>query len=301
MLQIVTKMYFRPGVPLHSTVQRDVLYTNRWLVDREPVTLPVGELTPSTTTGGSVLSVQVSIVEHLEAEQPDGTPEVRIATSGTELIDDLADLLSFAPNSVFSRNRDLVDRLVSAEGQRRREAPAGLFRDTFDPARPLREDELNDLRSFMSQLLALKRSSFDAAIRAIRRIVRATEHGADDPTVAYTDFVAALESLSGADKHVPAPSWEQLEDDKRKPIDAALKDVDEATAGRVRNAVIEGERLKLMNRFVHFTLDHVSESFFRSEAVEAIRPIRGPDLEPALKEAYRVRSRSVHSLFDLPP
>ncbi len=48
-LQIVTKMYFRENVPLHSTVHRSVLYTNRWFLPMGTVLdLPVGQLAPST-------------------------------------------------------------------------------------------------------------------------------------------------------------------------------------------------------------------------------------------------------------
>lgn len=46
-LQIVTKMYFREGVPLHSTVHREVLYTNRGFLCGGVVD-SVGELAPST-------------------------------------------------------------------------------------------------------------------------------------------------------------------------------------------------------------------------------------------------------------
>lgn len=111
MLQIVTGMYFRPGVRLNSTVHRAVLYTNRGFLRSDEIELPVGKLLPSTGFP-RVSTVTVSVAEHLEAELPDGTDDILIATSGTELIADLADVLSFALNAVFSRDHDLVHRLV---------------------------------------------------------------------------------------------------------------------------------------------------------------------------------------------
>lgn len=86
MLQIVTKMYFRAGVPLHSTVHREVLYTNRTRLRAGLVGLPVGALAPSTGTH-PVSTFTLSVTEHLEAEDPDGEPSVLVATSGTELVD----------------------------------------------------------------------------------------------------------------------------------------------------------------------------------------------------------------------
>lgn len=302
MLQIVTKMYFRPGVPLNSRVQRGVLYTNRSFVGTEVVGLPVGELAPSSSgMGQDVEAVTAAVTEHLEAERPNGEIEILAGTSGTALIDDLADVLSFGLNGIFSRDRDLVERLVPpARDRDSRSGAPKLFRDTFDARRTVREAELEEFRGFMGQLLALERPSYEAAMRAIRRILGATRRAVDDPTIAYADLVAALESLSsGVD--APAPSWEQLDGRKRKLIDKALQGAGDEIAEAVRDAVLEGDRVGAGNRFQQFVLSNTSSDYFRSEAAEAIRPIRGSDLERALKSAYRVRSRNVHSLWDLPP
>jgi hypothetical protein len=299
-LQIVTKMYFRPGAPLNSTMHRAIVYTNRSFLGREPVELPVGELAFSTAVT-AVTSVTVSATEYLEAERPDGKPEMLVATGGWELIDDLADVLSFGLNSTFCRDHDLVHRLVpSSLDQRGRTSGAGLFRRTFDSSLILQEPELDDLREFISRLLALHRPSYEAAMRAIRRIVRAGRRAVDDPTIAYADLVAALESLSERED-VPAPTWEQMDARKAKLIDAALAAADPELSERVRGAVMEAERLGAGNRFVQFVLNHVGPRFFRAEAIEASRPMRGSDLERALRRAYDVRSRNVHSLWDLPP
>jgi hypothetical protein len=217
-LQIVTKMYFREGVPLHSTVHREVLYTNcSFLPFGVVVDLPVGELAPSTGMM-PVSTVTVSVTEHLEAEDPDGEPSMRVATGGTELVDALADVLSFGLNAVFSRDRDLVKRLVpNSLDESRRSSASRLLRRTFDGHRYVPDADLEELRRFITQLLALNRSHFEAAMRAIRRIVGATQRAVDDPTLAYVDFVAALESLSeGAS--VPAPTWDRLDGRKRQLI-----------------------------------------------------------------------------------
>src|SRR4051795_12934551 len=100
-------MYFRQGVPLHSTVHRKVLYTNRGFLRAGLVDLPLGELAPSTGIA-PVSTVTLSVTEHLEAEHPDGKRSVLVATGGIDLVDALADVLSFGLNSVFSRDGDLV-------------------------------------------------------------------------------------------------------------------------------------------------------------------------------------------------
>ncbi len=300
MLQIVTKMYFREGVPLHSNVQRDVLYTNRDFLRRDPVELPVGELAPSTMSR-PVSPITVSVTEHLEARKLDGSDAMLIATSGDELIDQLADVLSFGLNSIFSRDRDLVQRLVPGSlDNSSRSSASTLFQDTFDPHRFVPDSELDEFRSFMSQLLALKRSHFEAAMRAIRRIVRAMQLAVDDATVAYVDVVAALESLS-AGTSAPAPTWDRFDGRKRRLIDDALDGADPDAAERVRQAVMEAERAGAKARFVAFLMSNVSPDYFRAEATGALLPLRGADFERAVKLAYDVRSRNVHVLEELPP
>ncbi len=130
----------------------------------------------------------------------------------------------------------------------------------------------------MERLLALRRGHFERVMRAIRRIVRATQRAVDDPTVAYVDFVTALEALSAGSEGATL-GWDRLDGRKRTLIDTALKGVDDDAAGRVRGAVLEAERAGAKHRFVTFVLEHVSPAFFRHEASEAVGPVRGADLE----------------------
>lgn len=301
MLQIVTKMYFRENVPLHSTVHRCVLYTNRWFLPMGGVIdLPVGQLAPSTGSR-PVSTVTLSVTEHLEAENLDGSGFGLVATGGRELVDDLADVLSFALNSVFNRDGDLVRRLVpDSLDAAAHESASKLFRGTFDPHRFVQDQELEMVRRFMIQLLALKRSHFEAAMRAIRRVMRGMQRAVDDPTVAYVDIVAALESLSEGTA-APALTWDRLDARKRRLVDEALDGVDADSVQRVRRAVMEAERLGAKSRFLFFVQKHVSPDYFRAGAANALRPVRGADFERALKAAYEVRSRNVHVLEDLPP
>ena len=192
MLQIVTGMYFRPDVPQNSWLHRDVLYTNRGLLSSEEIELPVGKLLPSTRFQ-SVSTVTVSVTERLEAVLPDGKRDIRIATSGTELIDDLGDVLSFALNAVFSRDHNLVHRLTpDSTAYRGRSSASNQLRGTFDPLLTVTDAEIRDVRRFMTKLLELRRPYFEAAMKAIRRIVGAWQKITDDPTMAIPTSLRLL-------------------------------------------------------------------------------------------------------------
>ncbi|MBI2690608.1 MAG: hypothetical protein HYX29_01495 [Solirubrobacterales bacterium] len=299
MLQVITKKFFREEIPLNSTTHREVIWTNRQLLERDPVALPVGSMAPSTN-GERISSVTVEVVEHLEAQELDGKDAVLIATSGREIISDLADVLSFGLNSIFNSNHQLVDRLVPVQGgARNRHTAASVLQTTFEPSSILLEDELDQFRRFMHDLLALERVEYERVIKAIRRIVRAWYRAGEDPTGSYTDIVAALESLSEGIEAPRAP-WEKLERRKRELFEPALEGLDPDQVEAIKRAVVDAERLGATSRFVAFALEFVGPEYFRSEAVGLVRPVRGNDLERALKQAYGARSRNAHSLVDLP-
>lgn len=285
------------GVPLHSTVHRDVLYTNRQFLRQAAVALPIAEIAPSTGIT-AISSLTVAISEHLEAEELDGSRATHIATGGRELFDDLADVLSFRLNAVCSPDLELVRRLVPREREGST-AATQLFRGTFDPGVSVDEAELAGLGDFIDQLLGLRRPQFEAALRSIKRVMSASRRAVDDPTVAYTDIVAALEALSGTEEPVAA-TWDQLDGRRRALFDEVLRGADAAMALRVRSAAIEADRLGAKNRFVQFVHGHVRLTFFREEASSAAGPVGAIELKRAVRSAYDIRSRNVHALWNLP-
>ncbi len=301
MLQIVTGMYFR-DVLLNETLHRAVFYTSSWTYPADAIELPVGRFLFASSPS-KVCPIAIEAVERLEAIRPDGEPEIMVATGGTELLDDAAAVFAFALNITCSRNAALVERLVPHTlGGPPASKPSNILRRTFDPEIFLRPEDFDEAREFCSKLLALQRSHFEAVMRAIHRVVDATYLVGDDPSLAYTLFVAALESLAQiATSPEETRSWDIYDPKKRKIIDATLTDLDPEQATKVRNGVLEADQLSLARRFRTFTLDHVEPSFYRLEATSAIRPIRSHDLPNALDVAYRFRSRNVHTLEILAP
>lgn len=300
MLQIASGMYFRSGVPLHETLHRATVYTNALRLDRAPVDLPIAGLRFSTALA-PFAPVTVEVMDRLEAERPDGQPEFMVATSGQDLVDDVATVLAFATNTTWSSDHDLVRRLVpDALSQRPRGGPSSQLRRTFDPQVLLTDDDIADAAAFSTELLALRRQEYGRAIRAIRRVVDATLLIADDVSLAYTLFVAALESLAAATTAVPM-TWDSLDANKRQLLDPAFSDLTDEQAQRVRDAVLTADALGLGRKFRTFVLAHMDPSFFRGEALDVQQPMTAHDLPHALDFAYRVRSRQVHALQRLAP
>ncbi len=303
MLQIASGMYFR-DVPLHETTHRAMLYTNAWSVSPDPFDLPIGRFLFATATA-TITPVTIEVIDRLETIAPDGSKELMIATGGTELIDDAADVFSFSLNISCSRNDAVMERFVPQQlGGRPTRMPSSILRRTFDPGIVLREEDFTQCREFATKLLALRRDHFEAAIRSIRTVTDECLLVSDDPALACTLLVASLESL--AQLSIPANerrSWDTYDGKKRKVFDEAIGNANLSPdqAATLREAVLEIDQLSLRRRFVDFTLAHIEPSFYRSEAADAVRPIRSTDLAHALNVAYQLRSTNVHTLQALAP
>ena len=177
--------------------------------------------------------------------------------------------------------------------------PRAFIPRVFDPQILLTDTDIADFTSFVNGLILLERRSFLAAMRAIRTYVVAMHRLADDLELAYTLFVASIESLA-QQFDAFQPEWDDYDGGKKSKIDAALKGADEVTARDVRSVLLEIEHVSLARRFREFSLAHISQIYFREAAESVEGPASRADLEDALRGAYRLRSRYVHSLQELP-
>ncbi|WP_443478349.1 hypothetical protein ACLIMP_22010 [Novosphingobium aerophilum] len=301
MLQIVQGRYFR-DVPLTDTTHRGIFYTNlRAFGDRNARIFPFGRLLPSTTHHG-IGSFTVEAIERLESQSEDGQREVLAATSGDQLLEEIAAVISFCTNVVCVRDVDMARRLISHQENpnANQQGPASILRQTFDKTVVFSEYHVTDIDQFMRSLIALNRKSYEAAIRAIRQIVDAMLIVDEDSSLAYTLMVAALESLGQASEPEVA-LWSEYDPRKRARIDEATKGLCETRELRIRTAILANEHLSLQRRFVAFVIGHVEPSFYREEAIGAVRPIAAAELPSALRQAYAIRSRNVHALENLAP
>lgn len=297
MLQVAAGRFFRPSVPLHETEHRYTVYSNAWFLGDPPIELPVGNVTGSSEMG-SISSAMLAVVDRLEQQRADGTDDFLVATGGTDLVDDLAYVMTFVLNRTVSRDHDQTRRLITGDGTSRGRSADALFPGLFAPRQTVQPAEWDDLRGFMDDLLTLGRDDFARVMRGIRNSVDATRRALDDPTGAYTDLVAALESLSDEELSTPI-TWDRYDGSKRKILDAALAGMDPNAADEVRSAILEADRAGAKRRFISSTLTRLSPEYYRSAAAGAVMPPRAPDLERLLSVAYDIRSRRSHVLEDL--
>lgn len=284
---------------LHITPHRGALYTNYSFLP-ERISTPVGDIL-SAASGGDLQTIICEVTERLP--KPGG--QIRagdIASVGPDtLIQDFAALVSFSMNVTCTPDINLAQRLIVA--QRRPLGISALPREyvprMFDASITYRGEDINELGSFIADLIGLDRKSYSGAMRAIRRYVTAMHRLADDVDLTYALLVASIESLAQEfDEFVP--EWDDYALHKRKPIDDALDGAADEVCDRVRQAILNIEHVALKRRFFEFTRHYLQPTFFRQEAKDQLCPVGRTELGFALKNAYDLRSEYIHELKPLP-
>ena len=294
-LQIASGKLFQSG-PGQRNELRGVLYTNLCLYTRTPIETAAGRLLPVESSHGT----QTLIYEFTELiEQPPRAGVV--ASHGVEpYLNDFAAIVSFALAVACTSEPELTSRLTSARrGPTVDVPPHKLILRVFDREVLCRDEDADRLVTIARNLIGLERKNYLAAMRAIRTYVASLHRLADDLDLAYTLLVASVESLAqGFDGY--RGEWADYDETRRQAIDKALANADDETAKAVRDTLLEIEHPSLARRFRAFTLEHIRPSYFRQEAAGLFNPVGRTELRGVLREAYRLRSKYVHKLNELP-
>jgi hypothetical protein len=304
MLQIATGRLFTRGIARTNRL-RGTIYTNAiFPYDMEHIELATGRLLPPSPVKHTVSAVAYEFLEHMELEEGENVGEFRpgilVSSSAAPYVLDFATVCSFALNCICSPDVELVRRLTGSQpsvstGQ----TPSKFISEIYAADTYCSPEKIAFLQDFVHQIVRLPRVKFLGAMRAIRTYVVAVHRVADDLELAYTLFVASVESLvQDFDGH--QSDWESIDERKRVAMDAALSEAEPAIANKVRQALIETEHASLGKRFRDFCIAHIDASYFRDEATKVQMPIARVQLTPCLREAYNLRSKYVHSLKKLP-
>lgn len=297
MLQIASGKLFKRE-PRQRNELRGVFYANLQSHRGNTIETKAGRIYSTTDIGG-VQEFIYEITELIEDE-----PRVGGLASSTvrPYLEDFATVASFAMNATCTPSYDLVRRLTENSSSPLVRAPQrGLIKRVFDYEIWCREEDEENLVTFVDNLMGLKRKSFLAAMQSIRTYVSGIRRLTEDYETAYTLLVASIESLAqGFDGHMPV--WEDYEQSRRRRIDGALENADDKTAKAVRQAILESEHTAIGRRFREFALDHLRPSFFREEVVgeKVENPAGRADIQAALPQVYGLRSGYLHSLEKLP-
>ncbi|HUE79129.1 MAG TPA: hypothetical protein VMN38_05815 [Sphingomicrobium sp.] len=296
MLQINTGKLFTRAIGRTNRL-RGVLYANLHLPRDEAVVTGAGTLL-GTNSLRSSRALVYEIDERIE-DGPDG-PGVLVSHGVESFLSDFAAIASFGFDAIVAPDAVLVERLLSGKPTLASyEPPKEFLNRTFTNEIWLKPEETAEFTAFVEAVLGLERRTFNAAMRAIRTYVSGVHRLLDDLGVAYTLMVSAIESLA-QDFDGYATSWNDVDERKRIPVEAALRKASPRTAQNVREAISSTEHTSLGRRYRAFVKAHINKEYFRDPSLAGTRALAACELDEALRRGYAVRSRYLHNLRVLP-
>lgn len=295
MLQINTGKLFTRGVGYKNDL-RGVLYSNGQF-SYEDLETSAGTLRATRGERGS-LAVVFEIKELIEKDKEG--PGLIVSHGITPYLRDFATLASFGLEIIVSLDEYIVRRLTDENiGFASSSPPKEFIKRFFDRQVVPSLGERNNFKNFVKDLLGLERRKFLAAMRAIKTYVAALHSIPDDLGLSYTLLVSAVETLV-QDFDGFEPTWRDVEERKRRALDAALYGAPEATAEAVRTAFIRVEHIAMRRRYQDFVMSKIEPSYFRDSSITVDLAASRHHLPQALQQAYGLRSQYIHSAKPLP-
>lgn len=296
MLQIASGKLFTRRIERRNEL-RGVLYTNLSFPRELTIETAAGRLLSTSVPQES----QAIVYEYTEAiEEEVKGPGILLSHGMQPYLNDFGAIVSFVLQVTCTPDADFVGRLTSGRAGLSVGVPPGkLIKRVFDSRIWFQDGDVAQLVTLVRVLMGLPRKSFLGVMRAVRTYVTALHRLGDDAELSYTLLVASMESMAQSfDGH--RAEWRDFDEDKRNAVDDALTGAPDGVTARVRDVLIGFEHTSLSRRFRDFALAHVNPAFFRAEADGQEHPVGRSELPAALNQAYRLRSRYVHSLDELP-
>ena len=228
-------------------------------------------------------------------EQQSPTYSIRNAWSDVVLLQ-FKHILTFYLSSFWDEDANIVRKMCKEKvGLRKRVhyVPSNYLRSLLDKELIISEETIQGCIQFMNDLVALRRKDYENIITCIRSYCSSIRLLENDPNLAYSMLVFALESLSQSyDEYEPV--WEDYNENLKGKLEKKFKDIECEKGEEIKDILIKDSHLKLSKRFLHFILQYLDDDFFLDHNVQ--NKILKDDVEQALKNAYNIRSRYAHAL-----
>ena len=290
MLQIITGRFFADG-PVNEGEFDGILYSN-WSC-LQPIATQIGELRPSLARGTRLSSY----VFRYKVKYETSPDDILILPPGDQAVEQFRVLAGLWFRAFFHYDRQHVELLCRPDPQQAADSgvPSRFVEAFFDAPAAADGKAVSGFGPFLDKVLAMPRATYRLFMSCLIAFSDALEAIDTNRDLAYSMFVYVLEGLTqGSDGFTP--TWQDFPQDQRSRLDAQLERVDPGIADAITHILIDNPHLKLMKRFIAFTISHIDDSFFRQEAAGRERALRKNELVQALRSLYKSRSGYVHSL-----
>ena len=282
MLQAATgKLFHNPDSPRRNDL-KGAIYTNLNLGSVDRFSTKIGTLI-NLGTSYTPIVLGYEMTEYMEGARQ---PGVLASRTMDAYVHDFADVASFNLQVICTPDSHTAERLIYQRCRPGERPPGEHLARFYDASVRVTNSELQAFAEFTDKLIGLKRTTYLAAIQAIRTYVAAVHRLSDDLNLAYTLLIMCMQSLTqGFDGH--ESEWTDIPDPKREEIDKALSGADEELSQELRNAILKVIYPRLGHRFSQFVRSYLPADYYSSQANKQKHPVGRRDLVHTLKPLTR--------------
>jgi len=227
-----------------------------------------------------------------------GNNDTTIRTGDSEIINQFKLLCMFGLRSVFDVDRNYVEILCrkGPKSSTEKIIPTNFVPRFFDYHIHGKYEEIENFKKFVDKTIGLPREQYLAVIKSINAFSQSLQILNYNLDLAYSLMVYSLESLTQKfDKF--EPNWEDYEESIQNKLEKLFREeeFEQSTIESIIKILLKSRNLRATKRFIDFTSNHISDTFFKEEA----DGLKKSELNLALKNAYKMRSNYVHELKEI--
>lgn len=291
-LQIISGKFYGDGT-IHNNPTKKTLFSNAYIVDEFTVSdIKIKRVEDYKSEEGIY---QYSVIFDNKIEQQNGGFSIMNAWSDV-VIYQLRNALTFYFDSIWDEDIEVIKRMCQVrvkKESRIEKVAANYVRTNLNLNLQIDEWSIEKGIKNIENLVALHREDYITITACIRTYCASIRLLENDPNLAYSMLIFALESLSQKyDGYEPV--WNDYNEVIRGKLEKQFKNMDVAQIEEIKKILLGDAHLKLSKRFLHFVLTYLDDGFYFDDKIS--NKVLKDDVEEALKNAYNIRSKYAHAL-----
>lgn len=208
--------------------------------------------------------------------------------------------LSLYFKCIFSTDKNYLESILRVESSTVDdiEYPQKICSVLFSNKNILK-DEIVEYNNWIKKLMELDNKKYNSIRRSIIQFYNSILLINISSELAYTSFVAIIESLTQKEDEYTS-IWDDYYKPCKENLDNILLEVDGEISEKIKDTLIKYSHNKLANRYLNFSLNMIDNNYFTEDAIGISNPCKSRELRDAIKNSYDLRSRYIHELEHFP-
>lgn len=286
MLQILSGKFFNENIEIKEITDKDILYSNikiLGVIETELWTFESINITQNISSYLLTLNGKdLKNTSHIY--YPEASNEFRLLTS-------------FWFKAIFDYDKNTIETLCRTmpQNQNDNQIPSKILPEYFSIERVSQDFE--NFKNFLNKILKLPRKKYKAVLTSIDLFFQSLNAVNYNLELAFSLMVFSIESLCQRFDNFEE-NWEDYDYGIKNELDKIITDYNVSSQDyeNLKEVLLKNDHQKSLKRFVNFSMEHVSDDFFKEEAENSKNPLKKSELKHVLKNCYVIRSSYVHSL-----